>query len=166
MEPVQDIDGATPPVETPVSVLSRYRSYDEYNKCDFLLHCLVFEALVHPDISSEVVFQYNQVSSFKKLPGQVYLMMVLQVCHASFASKMDDTASSVAALDFTNVSGGEISQFTNESQCLVKIIKGGYSLPCQLGSTILRKVCATQSDYFNRTIFNLLDKTLEMEKSH
>ena len=42
-------------------------------------------------------------------------------------------------------------------------MKDGYSLLYQLGSLFLGK--CVQSDYFNRTIFNLLDKALEMETS-
>ena len=45
-------------------------------------------------------------------------------------------------------------------------MKNGYSLPFQLGSSILKKVCNTQSLYFNWTMFNYLDKVTDMEEAH
>jgi len=45
-------------------------------------------------------------------------------------------------------------------------MKGGYALPYQLGSQLIQKVCATQSQYFNRSMFNLLDNALAIEKAH
>jgi len=93
-------------------------------------------------------------------------MMVLEVCHASFAFKMDDAAESLTALTVDTFPGENISKFANEAQRLIKIMKGGYALPYQLGSQLIQKVCATQSQYFNRSMFNLLDNVLAMEKSH
>ena len=45
-------------------------------------------------------------------------------------------------------------------------MKGGYALPYQLGSQFLHRVCATQSLFFNRSMFNLFDKALVLEKCH
>ena len=59
-----------------------------------------------------------------------------------------------------------MSKLSNEAQRLIKIMRGGYSLPYQLGSTQIRDVCTTRSEYFNRFMINLLNKTLEMEKSY
>ena len=62
--------------------------------------------------------------------------------------------------------GENVSKFANETQRLIKILKGGYALPYRLGSTLFRKVTNTQGTYFNRTMFNLLDRVLVMEKVH
>ena len=93
-------------------------------------------------------------------------MMVIEVCHASFVYKIDDADIILTALCLAEFPGENVSKFSNEAQRLIKIMKGGYSLPYQIGSTLIRKVCTTQSDYFNCSMLNLLDKTLEMEKSH
>ena len=45
-------------------------------------------------------------------------------------------------------------------------MEGGYNLSYQLGSKLDRKVSNTQSNYFNRCIFNLLDKLLEIDCKH
>ena len=93
-------------------------------------------------------------------------MMILEVCHASFAFKMDDATKSMEDLALTTFPGENVSKFSNEAQRLIKIMKGGYALPYQLGSKLINKVCATQSLYFNRTMYNLLDHALAMEKRH
>merc|ERR1740124_651011 len=152
--------------ETSASVAARFRCYDDYELCDFSLSRLAVETLVHPYLRAEVVVQHNHVPSFKKLPGNVYLVMVLDVCHASFAFRMDDAAKSLSALMLETFSGENVSKFTNEAQRLIKIMKGGYALPYQLGSQLIQKVCAIQSQYFNRSMFNLLDNSLALEKAH
>ena len=93
-------------------------------------------------------------------------MMVLEVCHASFSFKMDKAGKSLEALTLSDFPGENISKFSNEAQRLIKIMKGGYALPYQLGSQILQKVCNTQSLYFNRTMYNLMDHALKLEKDH
>ena len=106
------------------------------------------------------------MKQFKKLPGSVYLMMILEVCHASFAFKMDDAAKSLEDLALTAFSKENASKFLNEAQRLIKIIKVEYALPYQLGSKLINDACATQSLYINRTVHNLLDHALVMEKRH
>ena len=45
-------------------------------------------------------------------------------------------------------------------------MKDGYTLPYQLGSKFVTKVCITQSLYFKWSMYNVLDKALGMEKEH
>ena len=91
-------------------------------------------------------------------------MMVLGVCHASFSFKMDDAGKSLEVLTLSDFPGENISKFSNEAQRLIKIMKGGYALPYQLGSQILQKFCTIQSLYFNRSMFTLMDHALKLEK--
>ena len=79
---------------------------------------------------------------------------------------MDEASKSLNALSLADFPGETISKFSNEAQRLVKIMKGGYALPYQLGSQLLKKVCNTQSLYFNKTMFNLLNKALALEKKY
>ena len=69
--------------------------------------------------------QHNHIPSFKKLPGNVYLVMVLDVCHASFAFEMDDAAKSLSDITLASFAGENVSKFANEVQRLIKIIKVG-----------------------------------------
>lgn len=134
--------------------------------CDFSLSRLAIEALVYPDLRAEIVVQYNHMDNLKKYPGNIYLMMVFGVCHASFSFKMYDDGKSLEALTLSDFPGENISKFSNEAQRLIKIMKGGYALPYQLGSQIPQKVCTTQSLYFNRSMFILMDHALKLEKAH
>ena len=84
-------------------------------------------------------------------------MMVLDACHALFEFKMDDAGKSLSELTLASFEGGNVSKFANEAQRLIKIMKGGHSLPYHIDSQVIQKVCATQSHYFNRSMFNLLD---------
>ena len=65
--------------ETPESALAWFRCYDQYELCNFSLSCLAIKTLVHPDLRYEVVVQHNHEPLFKKIPGNIYLMMVLEV---------------------------------------------------------------------------------------
>jgi len=85
---------------------------------------LAIEALVHPELRAEVGVQFSHENLFKKLPGSIYLMMVLEVCHASFSFKMDDAATKREALTLAEFPGENISKFANEAQRLIKIMKG------------------------------------------
>ena len=79
VEPAHVTDGlADTPVNNPASILARFKSYDTFEKCDFSLSLsrLVIESLVHPDLCAEFVVQHNYIANFKKLPSQIYLMML------------------------------------------------------------------------------------------
>ena len=94
------------------------------------------------------------------------MMIVLDVCHASFSCKMDNAAIKLEAFKLITFSGENISKFANEAQRLIKSIKDSYALPYQLRSKIITKICSTQSLYINRSMYKVLDKSLAMEKSH
>ena len=59
----------TPGVETPQSILVRFRSYDAFEKCNFSLFRLAIKLFVRHDLRSEVFVQHGHVTNFKKLPG-------------------------------------------------------------------------------------------------
>ena len=137
--PITDSSGT----KTPTSIITRFKRYDAYDQCDISLSRLAIETLVRPDLRAEVVVQFNHTPLFKKLPGSVYLMMVLDVCHASFSFKMDDAATSLKDTTLSIFPGENISKLLNEAQRPIKIMKGGYALPYQLGSHIIQKLCST-----------------------
>ena len=83
------------------------------------------------------------MENFKKYLGNIYLMMVLEACHASFSFKMDIAVKSLEDLQLSDFPGENVSKFSNEAQRLIKIMKGGYALPYQLGFQLLQKACTT-----------------------
>jgi len=160
--PVMDNTGS----ETQASIIAWHKYYNIYELCNVSPSRLSIEALVHPELCAEIVVQFNHMPKFKRLPGSVYLMMVLDVCHASFAFKMDNAAKILTKLSFATFPGENVSKLSNETQRFIKIMKEGYALPYYLGSQIIQKVCSTPSMYFNRTMYNLLDRVLALKKGH
>ena len=63
--------------------------------------------------------------------------MVLEVCHASFSSKINDTTIKLEERELSAFPGENINKFANEAQRLIKIMKDGYALPYQLGSKVV-----------------------------
>ena len=95
---------------------------------------MAIEALTYLDLRAQVVMQYEEEESSKRLPGQVYLMMVLQVCHALYVFKLDDATEKLQAMSLAYFPGESVSKFTNESQHLINIMMGSYALPVSLNS--------------------------------
>jgi hypothetical protein len=148
------------------SVVDRFKCYDVFEIDDFNLSRLVIESLISADLRQKVKTRFNHFKDFAYLPGQVYFMMILEVCNASFTFDIDGARTSLTSIKLVDYPGENISDFADESLRLIKILQGGYSLPYQLGSQLLRKVCETQSMYFNRNMYSHYDKALSMERSH
>ena len=55
--PVLDLSS----VETPASVVARFKAYDVYESCDIYISRLAIEALVHPELRAEIVVQYSHM---------------------------------------------------------------------------------------------------------
>ena len=83
--------------------------------------------------------QFSYIPSFKKIPGNIYLVMVLEEYHASFSCKMDEATASLHALDLSAYPGENISKSANEAYLLIKIMKDSYALPYHLGSQLATK---------------------------
>ena len=76
------ITEGTPGVEAPESILVCFKIYDAFEKCDFSLSCLAIKSLVCQDLHAEVFVQHIHIANFNKLPRQMHLMILLEVCHA------------------------------------------------------------------------------------
>jgi hypothetical protein len=152
--------------ELPSSILARFKCYDEFELDNINLSRLVIDLLISVELRQKVKTRFNHYSDFAYLPGQVYFMMVLEVCNVSFTFDIDAARSSLQDIKLVNYAGENVSDFADEALCLIKVLHGGYALPYQLGSTLLRKVCETQSTYFNRNMYMHYDKALAMEREH
>ena len=76
-------------VETRDSVQARHRAYDEYEIYDISLSRLVVESLLSSSFLHEIQTRFSHVSGFDDLPGQVYFMMILDVCNSSAVLDID-----------------------------------------------------------------------------
>ena len=153
-------------VELPSSILSRFKCYDEYEKCDLALSRLAIEALISPTLRDKVQVRFGHLPEFEDFPGQIYFKMVLEVSNASVAQDIDKAVQDFKDIDLANYPGQNISDFATDALRHIKVMQGGYALPYQTGSNLIRKVCSTESAYFNRTMYNHLDKVRKMEDEH
>ena len=156
-------DSSGTQTETVASVQARYRAYDEFEKGDIGLSRLVVESQISPTIREQVRTRFSHVANFARLPGQVYLMMVLDTCHSSASLDIDTARENFANLKLSSFPGENVGAFGVEALKLIKIMNTGYAMEVTVGLKMLRKITNTSNDYFNRKVYNLLDKARELE---
>ena len=140
-----------------------HKEYDDYERCDSFLSRLAVESLLSNALKAKIQIRYGHYEDFVDLPGQVYFMMVLDICNSSTDHDIEAATASFKNLGLSNYPGENIEEFTTEALRLIKIMQGSWALPRTLGSDLLHKVSGTSSQYFNRTVFNYLDKVRVME---
>ena len=67
------------------------------------------------------------------------------------------------ALQLSSFPRKNVSTFSTTALEFIKIMNSVYLLPLQTDLELLNKVSKTSSEYFNRTIFNHLDSTYQIE---
>ena len=80
--------------------------------------------------------------------------MVLDVCNTSAAIDVKTANTKFYELSLSNFPGENISQFAVLALKCIKIMKGGFSLPTDLGSTLLMKASKTGTELFNRQVMD------------
>ena len=141
-----------------------FKVYDDYERFDVYLSRLAVEALISSALEAKIRIRYGHYDNFKRLPGQVYFMMILDICNTSADHDIEAATTSFRKLALVaDYPEENIEAFTSEALRLIKIIKGTYALPYTLSSDLLNKVSSTSADFFNRTVFTYLDKVSEME---
>lgn len=155
-------DGSTTD-ETDASILNRFKAFDVYELSDLSLSRLCVECLLLDGFRENIINRFSHLPLFDDLPGQVYLMMVLDTCLASASVDVDGANQQFNALSLSSFPGENISAFSLAALKLLKVMKTAYAMDVKTGSKLLRKVSHTQCDYFNRTIHGFLDTTRSME---
>ena len=124
---------------------------------------IAVESLVSSALDAKILIRYGHYDDFEDLPGQVYLMMVLDICNASADHDIEAATITFGKLTLADFPGENIEDFATEALHLIKIMQSGYALPYTLGSDLLSKVSTTVSPYFNSTVFTFLDSVRVME---
>ena len=122
--------------------------------------------MISSTLRDKIQVRFGHHSEFDDFPGQIYFIMVLEVSNASVAQDIEKAAEDYKELNLATYPGQNISDFATDALRHIKIMQGGYALAYQTGSSLIRKVCKTESDYFNRTMYNHLDKARKMEDEH
>jgi hypothetical protein len=92
--------------------------------------------------------------------------MALETCNASVSHDIDGAATAFGALTLDTYPGENVSDFSTEALCLIKVMQGGNTLPVNTGLQLLQKVTRTSCEEFNRKVFNLLDYVKTMEHKY
>ena len=140
-----------------------FKEYDDYERGDSYLSRLAVESLLSSALDAKILIRYGHYDDFEDLPGQVYLMMVLDICNASADHDIEAATITFGKLTLADFPWENIEDFATEALRLIKIMQSGYALPHTLGSDLLSKVSNTASPYFNRTVFTFLDSVRVME---
>ena len=114
-------------------------------------------------LDAKVLIRYEHYEDFEDIPGQVYFMMVLDICNVSADHGIEAATKSFCKLTLADYPAENIDNFAIEALRLIKIMQGGYALPFNLGLDLLKKVSTTGCPYFNRKVFSYLDSVTVME---
>jgi hypothetical protein len=152
--------------ETPESVLSGHSKYDDYELMDCSLSRLAVQSVIGRALQDDIKTRYSHLADFDLMPGNVYFFMALEASNASVALDIDDAVEKFASLSLASFPGENVKGLATEALRLIKIMEGGYCLPLKLGSDLLKKVCATSSEHFNRWIYAKLDEVRELEMKY
>ena len=123
-----------------------FKGYDVYERGDaYLSRRLAVDSLLSCALESKVVIRYGHYDNFEDVPGQVYLMMVLDLCNASADQDIEAATITFGKLSLAEYPGENVEHFATEALRLIKIMQGGYALPYMLGTDLLVKVKGTAS---------------------
>jgi hypothetical protein len=122
---------------------------------------LVVESLLSPTMSKNIQTRFDHDGSFFYYPGNVMLMMVLEVCKASVSYDIEGAQEKFDTLILDNFPGEDISALGYEAQNQVKILQTGYALPIRTGSKYLGKLTATRFERMHRKVFAIYDDVKE-----
>ena len=126
---LKDTSGNDTTVESPESISSRLRAYDEYEKYDIAFSRLVIEALISPAYRETVKTRFSHHKDFTDLPGQIYFMMVLSACNTSASIDIDTAKLKFKELSLSNFPGENVSSLSTLGLKYFKIMQAGRYLP-------------------------------------
>jgi hypothetical protein len=82
-----------------------HKEYDDYERCDSFLSRLAVESLLSSALKAKIQIRYGHYEDFVDLPGQVYFMMVLDICNSSTDHDIEAATASFKNLGLSNYPG-------------------------------------------------------------
>lgn len=164
-EPDPKLDPITN-VETGTSKQLRFKAYDEYQFDNFGLSRLVVESLLSPSLLERIVTRFGNDKEFETYSGQILFVMALDTCNASVQRDVAGAQARYNNLSLDSYPGEDMTELATEALRLIHILSGSNALPLTLGTTLIKKVTSTSSEFFNRKMFELLDKACTLETKY
>ena len=84
--------------------------------------------------------------------------MILDACNSSAVLDIDGAEKSFAQMTLSDFQGENVSSLATSALKFIKVMEGGYALPRNLSSSLIKKATTSSYEYFNRTMYNHLDK--------
>jgi hypothetical protein len=138
-------------------------AYDQYELDEIETSRLVIESLLSPTLTDKLQTCFDHDLGYFDYPGNVLLMMVLEVCNASVPYDIEGAQDKFDSLKLDDFQGEDISAFGAEVQKQVKVIQTGYDLPIRTGSKYLTKLTSTSCERMHRKVYALFDDVKDME---
>jgi hypothetical protein len=108
-------------------------AYDQYELYEIETSRLFIESLLSPTLTENLQNRFDHDAGYSDYPGNVLLMMVLEVCNASVSYDIESAQEKFDTLKLDDFQGEDISAFGAEVQKQVKVIQTGYALPIRTG---------------------------------
>jgi hypothetical protein len=107
--------------------------------------------------------RYDHDINFYDYPGGLLVMVALEISNVSVSYDIEGAQVKLDQLTLLNYPGEDVSTFCSDAQKQIKVMQSGYALPIRVGSKLLMKCTKTECEYFNRKVFDRLDKVKDME---
>jgi hypothetical protein len=140
-----------------------FASYDDIERDEVELSRTVVESLLTEAFQEKIEIRFNHRDDFDTLPGSCLFIMALETCNASVFHDIEGAKKKLEALDLSSYPGENVTEFASDAQKLIKVMQAGYSMPLNVGSSIVGKMTGTSSEFFNRKMWALLDQVLTAE---
>jgi hypothetical protein len=121
-------------------------AYDQYKLDEIETYRLIIESLLSPTLTENLQTRFDHDAAYFDYPGNVILMMVLEVCNTSVSYDIEGAQEKFDTLKQDDFQGEDISAFGAEVQKQVKVIQTGYALPIRTGSKYLSKLTSTSCE--------------------
>ena len=142
---------------------TKFETYDDLERDEVELSRTVVESLLTETFQEKLEIRFSHREDFENLPGSCLFMMALETCNASVFHDIEGAKKKLEALNLNSYPGENVTEFASEAQRLIKIIQAAYSMPLNLGSSLINKVTNTSSEFFNRKMWALLDTVMTAE---
>ena len=83
--------------------------------------------------------QYPHVDDFKEFPGQVYLMIILEVCNSFASLDIQGAENSFKSLSLSNFPGENVPELVTFALKYIEVIENRYALPVDIGLGLIKR---------------------------
>jgi hypothetical protein len=144
----------------------KLESFDRFELEDITNSQLLIESHLSKSFRAKLQVRFGPLKGFNKCPGSVLFMMALETCHGSVALDIEGAKLALVSLSLSSYHEENVTDCATEAQRIIKLMQSGYALPVSTGSLLLGNFTHTSCEYFNRKVYNLLNRVRYMEHKY